>query len=78
MIRDFADKETERVRNGLRSRKVPPDIQDRAYLRLNMLEAADTLDDLRNPPSNRLHALSGDRAGQHSISINKQWRICFV
>ena len=43
-----------------------------------MLEAADTLDDLRNPPSNRLHALSGDRAGQHSISINKQWRICFV
>lgn len=78
MIRDFADKETERVRNGLRSRKVPPDIQDRAYLRLNMLEAADTLEDLRNPPSNRLHALSGDRAGQHSISINKQWRICFV
>ena len=78
MIRDFADKETERVRNGLRSRKVPPDIQDRAYLRLNMLEAADTLEDLCNPPSNRLHALSGDRAGQHSISINKQWRICFV
>ena len=51
MIRDFADKETERVRNGLRSRKVPPDIQDRALVRLNMLEAAATLDDLRNPAS---------------------------
>jgi len=77
MIRNFA-KETECIWNGLRSRKVPSDIQDRALVRLNMLEAAATLDDLRNPPSNRLHALSGDRAGQHSISINKQWRICFV
>jgi toxin HigB-1 len=78
MIRSFADKETERIGNGLRSRKLPPDIQDRAFARLNMLEAADTFDDLRNPPSNRLHALGDDRAGQHSISINKQWRICFV
>jgi toxin HigB-1 len=78
MIRSFADKETERIGNGLRSRKLPPDIQDRALVRLNMLEAADTFDDLRNPPSNRLHALGDDRAGQHSISINKQWRICFV
>jgi toxin HigB-1 len=78
MIRSFADKETERIGNGLRSRKLPPDIQDRAFVRLNMLEAADTFDDLRNPPSNRLHALGDDRAGQHSISINKQWRICFV
>jgi proteic killer suppression protein len=43
-----------------------------------MLDAADELDDLRNPPSSRLHALSGDRAGQHSVSINMQWRICFV
>jgi proteic killer suppression protein len=43
-----------------------------------MIEAAETLDDLRNPPGNRLHALDGDRAGQHSISINLQWRICFV
>ncbi|WP_444544243.1 type II toxin-antitoxin system RelE/ParE family toxin [Novosphingobium pokkalii] len=43
-----------------------------------MLNRARTFDDLRNPPSNRLHALSGDRAGQHSISINMQWRICFV
>jgi len=78
MIRSFADKETERIWAGLRSRKLPVDIQDRALVRLQMLEAADYLDDLRNPPSNRLHALSDDRAGQHSISINMQWRICFV
>jgi len=49
-----------------------------AFIRLQMLDAADTLEDLRNPPSNRLHALTDDRAGQHSISLNKQWRICFV
>ena len=78
MILNFADKETESIWNGLRSRKLPPDMQDRAFARLQMLDAADTLDDLRNPPSNRLHALKDDRAGQHSISINKQWRICFV
>ena len=78
MIRSFADKETESIWNGVRSRKLPPDIQDRAHYRLKMLDAADTLEDLRSPPSNRLHELSGDRAGQHSISINRQWRICFV
>jgi proteic killer suppression protein len=78
MIRSFADKETELMWNGSRSRKLPPDIQDRALIRLQMLEAAESVDDLRSPPSNRLHELSGDRAGQHSISINKQWRICFI
>ena len=78
MIRSSADEETERVWNGQRSRKLPPDIQDRALVKLRMLNRAKTLDDLRNPPSNRLHTLSEDRAGQHSISINKQWRICFV
>ena len=78
MIRSFADKETERIWSGRRSRKLPPDIQDRALVRLRMLNRAKTLDDLRNPPSNRLHELDGDRAGQHSISINMQWRICFV
>ena len=77
MISSFANKETERVWNGLRSRNLPPDIQDRALTKLKMLNRAKTLDDLRNPPSNRLHALSDDRAGQHSISINMQWRICF-
>jgi toxin HigB-1 len=78
MIRSFADPETERVWNGERSRKLPEDIQDRTLIRLRMLNQAKTLDDLRNPPSNRLHALKGNRAGQHSISINMQWRICFV
>ncbi|MGE5563064.1 MAG: type II toxin-antitoxin system RelE/ParE family toxin [Bacillota bacterium] len=78
MIRSFADKETERIWNGLRSHKLPADIQDRALDKLKMLNRAKSLDDLRNPPSNRLHELTGDRAGQRSISINMQWRICFV
>jgi proteic killer suppression protein len=78
MIRSLADRETERIWNGERSRKLPDEIQDRALIRLRMLNQAETLDDLRNPPGNRLHALKDDRAGQHSISINMQWRICFV
>ena len=78
MIRDFSDPEAELIWSGRRSRKLPPDIQDRALVRLKMLNRAKIFNDLLNPPSNRLHALDGDRAGQHSISINKQWRICFV
>jgi len=78
MILNFADKEAERIWNGRRSRKVPPDIQDRARIKLAMIDAAESLDDLRNPPSNGLHALKEDRLGQHAISINKQWRICFI
>ena len=78
MLRTFADRETESVWRGERSRKLPPDVQGRALVRLRMLNQAKTREDLRNPPSNRLHALKDDRAGQHSISINKQWRIRFV
>lgn len=78
MIRSFANDATQRVWNGERIRSYPPEILDRALNRLRMLNRANTLDDLRNPPSNRLHALDGGRAGQHSISINMQWRICFV
>jgi proteic killer suppression protein len=78
MIRSFADLETERIWSGERSRRLPADMQHRALVRLRMLNQAQTIDDLRNPPSNRLHPLKDDRAGQHSISINKQWRICFV
>lgn len=77
MIITFADKETERIWSGRRSRKLPPELHDRALAKLALLNRAKTLDDLRNPPSNRLHALKGDRAGQHSLSINMQWRICF-
>ncbi len=50
----------------------------RAYTKLVMLDAAETLDDLRVPPGNRLEPLSGDRPGQHSIRINQQWRVCFI
>ena len=78
MILSFADKEAEHIWFGERSRKLPPDIQQRAIARLALLNRAKSLDDLRSPPSNRLHALKDDRAGQHSISINDQWRICFV
>ena len=77
MILTFASLETERIWNGLRSRRYQPDIQNRALAKLALLHAADFLEDLRNPPGNRLHDLKDDRAGQHSISINKQWRICF-
>jgi proteic killer suppression protein len=77
MIRSFRSKETERVWQGRSSRKLPGDIQDRALRKLRQLDAAAIIDDLRNPPSNRLEALKGDRAGQMSIRINDQWRICF-
>ena len=72
MISSFAAQETERIWSGQRSRKLPPDIQNRALIRLRLLNRANSLDDLRNPPGNRLHDLTGDRAGQHSISINRQ------
>lgn len=78
MIHSFADKEAERTWSGRRSRKLPASIQERAMAKLALLNRAKSLDDLRNPPSNRLHALDGNRAGQHSLSINMQWRICFV
>jgi proteic killer suppression protein len=77
MIRSFASKEIERIWNGERSRKFPGDIQDRALRKLRQLDASQTMDDLRNPPGNRLGTLKGDRAGQCSIRINEQWRICF-
>lgn len=77
MIRSFADRETERVWRGQRSRRLPPDIQDTALRKLRLVNAARRLEDLRIPPGNRLEALSGNRRGQHSIRINSQWRICF-
>jgi proteic killer suppression protein len=77
MIRSFKCKETEKLSQGIRSRKLPPEIQQRAVIRLAQLEAAVTVEDLRLPPSNRLEALGGRRKGQWSIRINEQWRICF-
>jgi proteic killer suppression protein len=77
MIRDFADKEAEKVWAGSPSRRLPADIQAVARRKLRMLNNAAVLDDLRVPPANRLEALKGDRKGQHSIRINDQWRVCF-
>jgi len=78
MIKGFACAETEKVFNRNFSRKLPQAIQHRAKMRLDRLDAAVALEDLRLPPSHHLEALHGDRAGQHSIRINDQWRICFV
>ena len=78
MIVSFGGKETERIWQGQSSRKFPADIQDRALRKLRQLDAARTMEDLRNPPGNRLEALKGNRAGQMSIRINDQWRICFL
>lgn len=77
MIRSFGDKETERVFRRQWSRKLPQDIQQTALRKLRMVNRAVTLQDLRVPPANRLEKLSGSRAGQYSIRINDQWRVCF-
>ena len=77
MIESFASTETEHHFTTGKSRRLPPDILRRAVMRLTQLDAATALEDLRLPPSNRLEALSGDRAGQWSIRINGQWRVCF-
>jgi proteic killer suppression protein len=65
------------VFNRQRSKKLPHDIQQVALRKLRMLNNAFTITDLRIPPANRLEKLTGDRAGQYSIRINDQWRICF-
>jgi len=77
VIRSFANDETEKLWQGTRSRRLPPDIQKRALAKLQLIDAAVELAFLRRPPGNRLEPLRGDRAGQHSIRINDQWRICF-
>ena len=78
MIVSFASKETERIWQGQSSRKFPADIQDRALRKLRQLDAARTVEDLRNPPGNRLEILKEKRAGQMSMRVNDQWRICFA
>ena len=76
-IASYKDSEAEMLFNGNRSRRLPPAIQQRAREGLKQLDAAVQLNDLRIPPSNRLEALQGNRAGQYSIRINDQYRICF-
>ncbi|ODV12273.1 MAG: plasmid maintenance system killer protein [Rhodanobacter sp. SCN 68-63] len=77
MIRNFADKEAEKIWLGTPSRRLPADIQAVARRKLRMVANASVLDDLRVPPANRLEALKGQRKGQYSIRINNQWRVCF-
>jgi proteic killer suppression protein len=78
VIRSFRDATTERLWSRQRVKGLDPRIQRAALRKLAMLDAAELLDDLRVPPGNRLEALKGDRAGQYSVRINQQWRICFV
>lgn len=77
MIRSFANSETALIWRGYRSRRLPPDTQQTALRKLRLINQARVLQDLRVPPGNRLEALRGNRAGQYSIRINDQWRICF-
>ena len=78
MIKTFADRDTERLFQRQRVKRFGPDVQRAGLRKLRMLDAAEALEDLRIPPANRLEKLKGDRAGQYSIRINRQWRICFV
>ncbi|MBF0435258.1 MAG: type II toxin-antitoxin system RelE/ParE family toxin [Magnetococcales bacterium] len=78
MIESFRCKETERIFRRQATKRFPHNLLKRAKMRLDRIDAATTLDDLRVPPSHHLEALQGDRLKQHSIRINDQWRICFV
>jgi toxin HigB-1 len=72
VITTFADRQTEELFRTGKAKKVPPVLR-----KLEAVDAADQVADLKVPPGNRLHALRGDRAGQHAIAVNDQWRICF-
>jgi toxin HigB-1 len=78
MIKGFADKDTEKLWNRERSKVVPAHLQRGAFRKLTQLNNAEDLNDLRIPPGNKLEKLSSERAGQHSIRINIQYRVCFV
>ncbi|HOH28185.1 MAG: Toxin HigB-1 [Candidatus Hydrogenedentes bacterium ADurb.Bin101] len=77
MIKTFADRHTQELYTLGQSRRVSPDILKRAIRKLEYVDLATCLDDLKIPPSNRLHGLGRDRKGFYSIAINDQWRICF-
>jgi proteic killer suppression protein len=78
MIVSFRDKETERLWQSGRSRRLPGALQLRAFKKLAILNAAVALENLKVPPGNQLEALRGDRAGVHSIRVNDQYRVCFT
>jgi proteic killer suppression protein len=77
VIKTFADKHTQGLYTTGKSKRFPPDVARRAVRKLEYVDLATCLDDLKVPRGNRLHALGRDRKGQHSIAVNDQWRICF-
>jgi len=77
VIKSFADRQTEELFRTGKAKRVLPDVARRAVRKLEAVHAATEVADLRVPPGNRLHALKGERAGQHAIAVNDQWRICF-
>ena len=77
MIKSFGDRETARLFAREAVRRYPADLRRTMLRKLVAVDAAEALEDLRVPPGNRLEKLKGDRAGQHSIRVNDQWRICF-
>jgi proteic killer suppression protein len=77
LIKTFADRRTRDLYATGKAKRFPVDVARRAARKLEYVDLATSMDDLRNPPGNRLHALGGDREGQYSISITDQWRICF-
>jgi proteic killer suppression protein len=77
MVKTFADRRTQALHETGRATRFPPDVAKRAARKVEYVDLATRIDDLRVPPGNRLHSLEGDRQGQYSISINDQWRICF-
>ena len=77
MIKSFRDRDTERLFQRLPAKTLGAGVQRVALRKLRMLDAATVLDDLRVPPGNRLERLKGDREGQYSIRVNRQWRVCF-
>jgi len=77
MIKTFADRRTQELYTTGKAKRFPADIAKRASRKLEYLNLAVRLDDLKVPPGNRLHALGGNRKGQHAIAVNDQWRICF-
>jgi toxin HigB-1 len=77
MIKTFADRRTRDLFTMGTAKRFPPDVAGRAARKLEYVHLAVSLDDLKVPPGNRLHALKDDREGQHAIAVNDQWRICF-
>lgn len=77
MIRTFAEKDTQDIYITGRSKKLPPDIIRRARRKLEYIDVASRLEDLKTPPGNALHSLGKDRKGQYAIRVNDQWRVCF-